>query len=226
MANSSSDFFAKVKAFYKGHPVISGLCLMALSMVILLWLAMVFLDFWTDHGDNATVPQVKNMSYDSARALLEEHNQQIVISDSIYDTSLAPGTVIESWPKAGATVKSGRQVYVTLTAFSPKLVSISAPVTGVSVRQAISYLNALGIKSIRQVSVPSEYPDLVESAHADGRPIGVGSMLPVDASVVLEVGTLPEPLPYDELTDSLGLEPAPAVDDDDTGYSTYTDDEL
>ena len=97
--------------------------------------------------------------------------------------------MVESWPKAGSQVKSGRKVYVTVTAFSPKNVTLSMPITGVSVRQAVSYLNALGINGIRFVNVPSQYPDLVERATVDGRPLGVGSVLPVSASVVLEVGT-------------------------------------
>lgn len=203
------------------HPLISGLALMAVTGVALVWLAMVFLDFWTNHGDNATVPQIKNMQYDQARAVLAERGLRLEISDSIYDRSVAPGTVIESWPKAGAVVKAGREVYVTLTAFSPKMVSLSMPVTGVSVRQAVSYLNALGISSIRQVSVPSAYPDLVEGAHSDGRPLGVGSMLPVDATVVLEVGTAPVYTPEDEYADSITSEQA--VADDLSEYSTYSE---
>lgn len=208
-------------AWCRRHYIISGLAMMALTAVVLVWVAMVFLDFWTNHGDTATVPEIKRMQYDEARNVLAANHLQIEISDSIYDTSVAPGTIMESWPKAGSVVKRGRQVYVTLTAFSPKHVTISQPVTGVSVRQAVSYLNALGIKSIRQVSVPSEYPDLVESAHADGRPLGVGSMIPVNSSVVLEVGTVPEIDPYTADLDSVSPEAAVAADLNE--YSTYSE---
>lgn len=205
MANNNLSAWARCRAFYTRHPLLTGLSLMALLTVLLVWLAMLFLDVWTNHGENTRVPQIKHLPYDEARATLAANDLHIEISDSIYDNSMPPGTVMETWPKAGSVVKKDRQVYVTVNAFSPKTVTVSMPITGVSVRQAISYLNALGIRSIRQVSVPSEYPDLVESAHADGRPIGVGSSVPVDVTVVLEVGTVPEADPYAE-TDSISSE--------------------
>jgi len=223
MANST-NIWGRISSFGQKHPLLSGLAIMVVVGTLLVWIAMIFLDFWTNHGDNATVPQIKNMQYEQARATLAAEGLKLEISDSIYDTSVPPGTVMESWPKAGAVVKAGREVYVTLTAFSPKMVSISMPVTGVSVRQAVSYLNALGISSIRLVSVPSDYPDLVEGAHSDGRPLGVGSMLPVDATVVLEVGTAPELPEEQDYADSISAEKAIADElSEYSDYSTYSE---
>ncbi len=226
MAEKTS-FLTRVKAFCKKHPLISGLCLMALAGWILLWIIpMTFLDYWTHHNDDATVPEVKHLSYTEAKTTLNRANLDIAISDSIYNTSVPPGTVVESWPKAGSQVKSGRKVYVTVTAFSPKNVTLSMPITGVSVRQAVSYLNALGINGIRFVNVPSQYPDLVERATVDGRPLGVGSVLPVSASVVLEVGTYKEPEPID-YTDSISAEEQVAeelmMSEEESGASTYSE---
>lgn len=221
MANNAADIWKKVRAGAGRHPLLTGLLMMGITGVVLVWLAMLFLDAWTHHGDNVTVPVVKNMQYSEAAARLAANHLRIEISDSIYDTSVTPGSVVESWPKAGSVVKKGRQVYVTITAFSPKHVTVSMPVTGVSVRQAVSYLNALGIRSIRQVMVPSEYADLVEGAHADGRPLGVGSTIPVDATVVLEVGTVPETADSTAEADSLSAEYEVAADLQE--YSTYTE---
>lgn len=176
---------------------------MALAVLVLAWLMMLFLDIWTHHNDDATVPEIKKLSYTEARSALERAGLGIAISDSIYDTTVPPGTVMESWPKAGSQVKAGRDVYVTVTAFSPKHVTLTMPITGVSARQAASYLNALGITGVRIVHVPSEYPDLVESASADGRPLGVGSVIPVSASVVLKVGEYQAP---EEPEDSISAE--------------------
>ncbi len=219
----NSDLYSKFKKYNAAHPIISGIIMMVAAGLLLVWLCLIFLHFWTHHGDNATVPEVKGLSYDEAARVLHASDIDIEISDSIYDTSVAPGTVVESWPKAGSVVKAGRSVYVTITAFSPKHVTISMPITGVSSRQAVSYLNALGITSIRFVRVVSEYPDLVEGAHADGRPLGVGSVLPVDATVVLEVGIAgqPEEESTDESTDDTSAEQA--IEDELSGYSTYTE---
>lgn len=182
--------FAKGIKWLRSHPFISGLLAMAVVVCALLWGILIFLDFWTHHGDDSIVPEIRQLSFDQARRTLSDASLDIEISDSIYDTSIPPGTIVESWPKPGSSVKRGRKIYVTLTAFTPKHVTLSMPVTGVSSRQAVSYLNALGINSVRIVDVPSQFPDLVEAARVGDRPLGVGSVIPVDASVVLEVGRL------------------------------------
>ena len=111
--------------------------------------------------------------------------------------------MVESWPKAGAVVKEGRQVYVTVTAFSPKQVTISMPLSGnVSSRQAMSYLRGIGITDIRVENVPSEYADLVLGARYGDTPLSVGSVIPVTSTVTLTVGNgiveLPDSLDLDE----------------------------
>lgn len=180
-----------MKEFFQKHPIIKHLLLIFATAMALLFAILIFLDFWTHHGETSTVPSVKGMSYAQAVRQLREADLEAEISDSIFDRTAEPGTVVESWPKSGAVVKRGRQVYLTITAFSPKTITISMPVIGVSSRQAISYLEALGINSVRLVSVPSQYPDLVENAFADGKTLSVGTNIPVTASVTLEVGTIP-----------------------------------
>ena len=181
---------SKIKEFYKSHPIISHIILIACTGWIILWAVLLFLDSWTFHGATAIVPDIKNKSFVDAVALLDANGLTVDISDSIYDRKAAPGTVIESWPKAGAVVKEGRLVYVTITAFSPKQVTISMPLTGnVSSRQATSYLRGIGITDVRIEHVPSAFADLVISARYGDTPINVGSVIPVTATVTLEIGT-------------------------------------
>ncbi|MDE7467735.1 MAG: PASTA domain-containing protein [Muribaculaceae bacterium] len=212
------------RSWVRNHPVLSGLALMALVTLLVAWMIMMFLSVWTNHGDNTTVPQVRHVSFAQATRTLNEAGLSIEIADSLYDKTYPPGTVMESWPKAGAQVKNGRTVYVTITAFSPKNVTVTMPVTGVSSRQALSYLNSLGITGVRVVSVPGDFPDLVESATYNGRPLGVGSTLPVDAAVVLNVsaGRAPEPDVESSFEDLEG-ESEPEVDESETEISSYYD---
>ncbi len=193
--NSTESFITR---FYSRHHIISHIIIIAATALLLVWFSMIFLNVWTRHGATSTVPQIKNVPYTTAAELLRDCDLSIEISDSVYDRSTPPGTVIESWPRAGAVVKRGRQVYVTITAFSPKMVRITMPVTGVSSRQAVSYLRGIGITGIRIVNVPSPYPDLVEGATCDGRPLRVDSEIPVTATVTLEVGSAPEPVDIPE----------------------------
>ena len=192
-------FVLAIKKFYYKHPIISNLILIFVAGVIVVIIGLVFLDFWTRHGETSTVPEIKTMPYEQAARILDQNNLEIEISDSIYDRGIAPGVVVESWPKAGSVVKRGRQVFVTVTAFSPKMVTLTMPVTGVSSRQATSYLEAVGVTAVRIVNVPSQYPDLVERALVDGKPLAVGSAIPVTSVVTLEVGAVP----VEERVDSL-----------------------
>lgn len=180
-----------IKKFFRDHPIIANLIIIFVVAWLLIWATLIFLDSWTNHGSHTTVPQIKGLTYQEAMLVLAENDLTVEISDSIYDRHAKPGTILESWPRAGAVVKQGRQVYVTITAFSPKQVSIAMPVIGVSSRQAVSYLEALGITSIRLVSVPSQFPDLVENAYANGKPLTVGATFPVTSTVTLEVGSAP-----------------------------------
>lgn len=178
-----------IRDFYSKHPFLSHLILVIATGLVILWLVLIFLDFWTLHGANAVVPQLKDKSFAEAESILSANKLSIEISDSIYDRKLAPGTVVESWPRAGAIVKEGRQVYVTVTAFSPKQVTISMPLTGnVSSRQAMSYLRGIGITDIRIEEVPSEYVDLVVGARYGDTPLNVGSVIPITSTVTLSVG--------------------------------------
>lgn len=182
----------KIRTFYGKHPLISNIIMVGCVGLVLLWILLLFLDFWTLHGSTAVVPDIKGKSYAQAHDILAANKLSIEISDSIYDRSVAPGTVMESWPKAGATVKEGRQVYVTVTAFSPKQVTISMPLTGnVSQRQATSYLRGIGITDIRIEEQPSEYIDLVLGARYGDTPLSVGSVIPITSTVTLTVGCTP-----------------------------------
>lgn len=192
----------------------SNIILIALTGTLLVWGVLIFLDFWTLHGHNAVVPQIKLKNYAEAASVLKANDLNIEISDSIYDPELAPGTVVESWPKAGAIVKNGRQVFVTVTAFSPKQVTISMPLTGnVSSRQAISYLRGIGINDVRLEHVPSEFADLVIGARYGNTPLNVGTVIPVTSTITLTVGSGMEEMPDSLAVDSVEEFINPTIDE-------------
>lgn len=198
---------SKLKDFYSKHPLLSHIILIILTGLIILWAVLVWLDQWTMHNSTAIVPDIKNKTYSEAAATLASNRLSIEISDSIYDRGKAPGTIVESWPKAGAIVKEGRQVYVTVTAFSPKQVTISMPLTGnVSSRQAISYLRGIGITDIRLEHVPAQFDDLVIGARYGDTPLAVGSVIPVTSTVTLKVGTVFNDSADDSISDDIDSE--------------------
>ena len=161
--------------------------LIVVAAFLIIWLALAWLDVWTSHGKYDTVPQVKGLSYDLAVGQLESAGFEVELADSVYDSKTRPGTVVEQNPKVGTKVKEGRVVYLTITAFEPKMVVVPM-LTDVSERQARSVLEALGIKQVRSVKVPSEYKDLVIRVSRDGVPLTPGARIPVNSVVTLDVG--------------------------------------
>ncbi len=175
------------KAIGLGVKVAVNVLLMMAVGVFLIWVGTFWLDSWTGHGKYLEVPNVKGLQYEKACELLEASDFEVVLSDSLYDNKTKPGCVIEQNPKVGSKVKDGRTIYLTVNAFSPRTVTIPT-LTDISLRQAQSILEGLGIKKIEIKKVPSDYKDLVLGAYRDGRRIMAGARVPVTSCVTLEVG--------------------------------------
>lgn len=173
---------------------------MIAAAVLIGWLSMVWLDSWTRHGQTVNVPMVKALSYDRAMTALSAEGLTGIVSDSVYDGHTSPGTVIEQNPKAGTVVKEGREVFMTIVAFSPKMVSLPT-LTDISLRQARSILEGLDIKNVVERRVPSDFKDLVLGVRYKGARLQPGARVPVSAVIELEVG---EGTPEIVVTDSVG----------------------
>ena len=169
--------------------------LMIATACVIGWLAMVWLDKWTRHGDTISVPAVKSLAYDSAVNMLGSEGLKGIVTDSVFDNSTKPGTVIEQNPKAGTIVKEGREVFLTINAFSPKMVTLPS-LTDISVRQARSIIEGLDIRNIVERRVPSDFKDLVLGVRYKGVRLMPGARVPVNATLELEVGEgAPELMP-------------------------------
>lgn len=179
--------FKRIAAFFKNHPIIANLIYIIITACIILWLTLIWLDVWTGHGDYREVPDVKGLTYDKASILLQGNDLQAVLSDSVFSNDVAPGQIVEQVPKPGAKVKPDRAVYIIINAYSPRAVTMPN-LTDISLRQARSIIEGLGIKKINVVEVPSEYKDLVMCVKYNGLPISAGMRVPVTASLTIEVG--------------------------------------
>lgn len=148
----------------------------------------------TNQIHTIAVPSVKTLPFDRAKSVLDSEGLVAVLSDSVYDKSTRPGTVIEQNPKAGTTVKEGREIYLSINAFSPKMVTIPA-LTDISLRQAKSILEGLEIKKVIEKRVPSDFKDLVLAVRYKGNRLSAGARIPVSATIELEVGKGVDELP-------------------------------
>lgn len=180
--------------------ILIHLGIMAIVVIVVAWGAMMWLDMWTGHGKVVSVPSVKGLPYSEAVEKLKSENLVVELADSVYDTGTAPGTVLEQNPKVDTKVKPGRAVFLTINAFSPKTVTIPA-LNDISLRQARSILEGLGIKNIQERRVASEFKDLVLDVKYNGVRLAPGARIPVNGTIELEVG---EGLP--EFNDSIDVD--------------------
>jgi len=178
----------KNKPMNAGLKVLLNLIAIIASGIVLIWLGTIWLDVWTNHGEYKVVPDVRRLPYSEAVERLSADGFIVELSDSVYDNNAGPGVVTEQNPKMNTKVKEGRTVYLTVNAFSPRSVTIPS-LTDMSLRQAQSILEGLGIKNITVSEMPSEYRDLVLAVKRDGRTLMPGARIPATSKLVIEVGT-------------------------------------
>ena len=195
-------------SFIGKHPVLANVIVIALVAVLGIWIVYLSLQLFTHHGASDTVPKVENMSYTQAIKTLHDKGFRVDIRDSIYKEDMKPGYVIEQFPKAGATVKPGRKIFLYINAVHVKEVVIDEDnnpredaLKSFSFRQGMARLEELGFKNIRVVRVLGDN-DCIVKITANGKVVKKTEKVPVNARLVVEV--------YDgrlgELRDSLQME--------------------
>ena len=71
---------------------------------------------------------------------------------------MPPGTVVEQSPRPNTKVKTNRTVYLTVTAFTSKMVVLPR-LTDMSERQARSALEGIGLTNVSVAPIASDYKD-------------------------------------------------------------------
>ena len=127
------------------------------------------------------------LNYADAALMLEQDELIAMVSDSGYNRNLAPGSVLMQQPQAGAEVKAGRKIYLTVNSNSGPTLTIPDIADNCDVYEAEIRLRTIGFKI-----GPKEYvegdKDWVLSVKCRGREVRAGDKVPADAPVVLVVG--------------------------------------
>lgn len=184
---SIKDYLKKANGYRRQYPIIYNIILISLAFLAFLWILLIFIDSWTLHGEEQEIPDVKGMNINVARGILQKEGLETIIGDSIFDSSQLSGTVVDQNPRPLSKVKAGRSVYLTIVAYSPKMVRVP-DVMNTSLRQGQSMLEGIGLKNILITRVPSEYEDLVLGIRLDGKELTPGDKIPVNSVISLEVG--------------------------------------
>lgn len=162
-------------------------------LAMCLFVALVITGFWygtkvyTRHGEIITVPNVTRIQHEDAVLMLELFELKAVVSDSGYNRNLAPGSVLMQQPIAGAEVKAGRKIYLTINSTSGPTLTMPDIADNCDVYEAEIRLRTMGFKI-----GPKEYAegdkDWVLGVKCRGKEVRAGERVPAEAPIVLVVG--------------------------------------
>ena len=176
-------------SFLKKHTFIRNLLLAVCFFIIFIALTQLILNLATRHGQSYGVPDFNGLTLDEAKFAAKEADLKLEISDSLYLPARTGGIILEQNPSPGAKVKSGRRVFLTINAFSPKMARIPY-VTGYSLRQAKNNLEVAGFEIEKLVYKDDIATNNVLEQQYKGRTVTGGSNIdaPAGSGVTLIVG--------------------------------------
>lgn len=165
------------------------LILAFIAAVILVFLALKFLDITTDHNETIAVPDLSKFELDIVDKKLEEMNLRREILDSAnFNPNYPPYSVLDQVPKPGKLVKENRKIYLTLNPSGYIDVEIPKNLIRKTRRQVEPTLVALGF----QIGEIIEKPDIAKGAILElrhkGETIEAGDKLPKTSTIDLVVG--------------------------------------
>lgn len=163
-----------------------------LGMVALIGFLLVVAVFYllakyTRHGETILVPELKGLSVADISRVLEREQLAFAINDSVYNTSLPPGTAISQNPAAGSQVKKGRTIFLIMNASEVEMVNIPR-VVGISLRQADRMLTGAGLRIGRLSYVPDIARNNVLAVSSGGRTLSPGHPIAKGSVIDLTLG--------------------------------------
>lgn len=134
----------KILLFFKNKEVVKHFSLALVSLPVLFFLYLQFLNIYTLHGKFITVPDYSNYHILVLDSISETNNLTYVIIDSISDSNLPKGIVINQNPKAGSKVKKKRKIYLTVTETNTRIVKFP-DIFDLTLRQALRRIEIVGL---------------------------------------------------------------------------------
>ena len=161
-----------------------AMAIVGAGILFALWQWMAY---YTHHGESVDVPNVKDMLLSDAEYALGRTGLVAVVTDSSYNRSLPPGTVLDQLPISGRKVKTGREIYLTRNQTNVPTLPVPDIADNCSLREAEATLKSLGFKLGTIEYVPGD-KDWVMDVKCNGRSVMVGERVPTDTPLVLVVG--------------------------------------
>ena len=189
-----------------------NLIAMPIVVVSVIFGVLHWLDTYTHHGESIIVPNINGLPLEEAGKELSKKNLELEVVDSNYEKGMPAGAVLEQKPVAGAKVKIGRTIYLTINTGEIPKVAIPDIIDNSSYRQAEARLRAMGFKLTEPEYIEGE-KDWIYGVKYNGKELTSGEKIPREAVLTLCVGD--DELKGDSIrTDSLIIQSGKTIVDE------------
>ena len=167
--------------------VVKNLLLAFALVVVLIVGSMIFLNIFTKHNQELSVPDLANMSVEEAQLVAAEAGMRIDVTDSAFVKRMKRGAVYRQNPVPGSKVKQGRRISLTINAVNPRQITMP-DLIGYSMRQAKAELLSRGLVLGKLIYVQDMATNNVLRQLHNNMEIGPGEMIDSEAVIDLVVG--------------------------------------
>lgn len=161
------------------------LAMFLVSVAIVVGL-LIYLGYYTHHGETITVPNVVGLRGDVAQRKLEYLGLRAEISDTGHITTMAPDIILEQHVEAGTSVKANRLVRLTINSAKARTIPLPNVVDG-SLREAEMRLKAIGFRLGAVKRIDGDL-DLVMRVEVMGREVRYGERVSVEKPITIVAG--------------------------------------
>jgi beta-lactam-binding protein with PASTA domain len=160
----------------------------AVAMAVILFFLFVFsLRWFTRHNEAKSVPQVTGKTYEAAKDLLEKSGFEVEIQDSIYADTAKPTQVLKQVPEPDELVKVHRTVYLTINRSVPPLVEMPNLI-GYSYRSAEMALKNSNLRVGDTTFKANFARNAVLEQHYNGSNVAAGTKIRMGSKITLVLG--------------------------------------
>ena len=167
--------------------IVRNLVWAALLVIALLLVAQVGLGLITRHNRTVTVPDFTNMTVAEAQQTARESHVGVKVTDSVFIRRLGAGVIYRQAPKAGATVKKGRSIFLTINSIVPRKV-VLPNLVGYSLNEARAELNNRGLSLGKLIYTQDIATNNVIKQSVRGRTVRPGDLVISGSDVDLTLG--------------------------------------
>jgi eukaryotic-like serine/threonine-protein kinase len=176
-----------LKSFIFSKLFLKNLALAVVMLVGFLMLLLIWLNFYTRHGQSRRVPNFIGLTLEQTERTARKSKMRYQISDSVYTTLVPKGCIAEQNPKPGFRVKKGRSIILTINAFNPEMVAMPNLVN-LPKRQALALIEGAGLEIGTLRYIPDISIDVVINQLYNGRDIAEGDSIQKGSIIDLVLG--------------------------------------